>query len=91
MTSLTEFASKVLASAITLDAYSASQGQPSTSFDSHTLENLPPHVESARRSLVNACQSLKQLGNGPIGQIYDICFNVSEPPLIGTRGHKIAN
>jgi hypothetical protein len=34
-------------------------------------------LEECRKGLVDACQSLKQLGNGPIGQYYEVLFNVS--------------
>ena len=75
--SLTEQAELILAQAKRLDAFTASKGLPATSFDRHTLTELPSELEECRKGLVDACQDLKQLGNGPIGQFYEVLFNVS--------------
>ena len=77
MASLTEIAENILAQAKRLDAFTTSKGLPSSSFDLHTLFDLPDDVEECRKDLVDACQSLKQLGNGPVGQFYEVLFNVS--------------
>ena len=77
MASLTELAENILAHAKRLDAFTTSKGLPSSSFDRHTLSGLPNDLEECRKGLVDACQSLKQLGNGPIGQYYEVLFNVS--------------
>ena len=77
MASLTELAERILDRAKRLDAYTTSKGLPPSSFDRHTLFNLPNEVEEHRRDLVDACQDLKQIGNGPVGQFYEVLFNVS--------------
>lgn len=79
MASLTEIAENILAQAKRLDAFTTSKGLPSSSFDLHTLFDLPDDLEECRKDLVDACQSLKQLGNGPVGQFYEVLFNVSLP------------
>lgn len=33
-------------------------------------------LKEYRQELVNACQDLKQLRNGPVGQLYKMIFNV---------------
>ena len=79
MASLTEIAENILAQAKRLDAFTTTKGLPSSSFDLHTLFDLPDDLEECRKDLVDACQSLKQLGNGPVGQFYEVLFNVSQP------------
>lgn len=74
--SLTEQAETILAHAKRLDAFTAGEGLPASSFDRHTLSGLPGDLEECRRGLVDACQDLKQLGNGPVGQFYEVLFNV---------------
>ena len=51
-----------------LDAFTTSKVLPSSPSDLHALFNLPNDLEECRKDLVDACQSLKQLGNGPNSQ-----------------------
>jgi len=77
MASFTELAESILAQAKRLDAFTTGKGLPSSSFARHTLSDLPNELEECRKSLVDSCQDLKQLGNGPVGQFYEVLFNVS--------------
>lgn len=79
MASLTQQAEEILARAKRLDAFTTSKGLPPSSFDRHTLSDLPEDLEECRKDLVDGCQNLKQLGNGPVGQLYEVLFNVSRP------------
>lgn len=82
MASLTQIAEGILAQAKRLDAFTEGRGLPSSSFDRHTLSDLPEELEDCRKDLVDGCQDLKQLGNGPIGQFYEVLFNVSHPNVL---------
>lgn len=77
MASMTQQAEEILARAKRLDAFTTSKGLPPSSFDRHTLYDLPEDLEECRKELVDGCQNLKQLGNGPVGQFYEVLFNVS--------------
>ena len=81
MPSLTEIAGGILAHAMRLDAFTASKGLPPSSFDRHTLVDLPEDLEECRRALVDSTQTLKQITSGPVGQFYEILFNVSWPSI----------
>lgn len=80
MRTLTEIAGGILANAMRLDAFTASKGLPSSSFDEHTLVDLPEELEECRKSLVDSAQTLKQIASGTVGQFYEILFNVSMTP-----------
>lgn len=77
MSSLTEIAESILANAKRLDAYTASKGLPSSSFEHNTLDDLPADLEQCRNALVDSTQSLKQLALGPMGLCVEISFSVS--------------
>ena len=76
MPSLTEIAGAVLAGAIRLEAYTASNGLPSTTFENDTLGSLPDELEEARKSLIDATQDLKRLALGPVGMLLETLFTV---------------
>lgn len=77
MPSLTEIAESILANARRLDAYTASKGLPSSSFERSTLDDLPVDLEQCRNALIDSTQSLKQLALGPMGLCVEVSFSVS--------------
>lgn len=76
MSSLTEIAEIILASAKLLDAHTTSQNLPPTSFDNDTLSNLPIELEAARKSITDATQTLKHLAMGPASHVFEISLGV---------------
>lgn len=77
MSSFTEIAESMVREARELDAFVASQRLPPTSFDRYTLADLPKDLEHKRKTFIDSAQIAKQLALGPIGQLYEILFNVS--------------
>ena len=76
MGSLTALAEELLANAKRLDQHLLSQKLPSTTFDNDTLGDLPPEMESARKTLIDLSQDLKQLSQGPVGSSMELIFTV---------------
>lgn len=76
MPTLTEIAQNILESARALDEYTASQGLDPTSFTQHTLPTLSGDLEVVRKKIVDSTTELKGLVQGPIGQLYDVLFEV---------------
>ena len=62
-----------------LDAYIASSGLPTASFDTDSLINLPAHLESTRAALIDVAQDIKRLTLGPRGILAEILFGVVLP------------
>ena len=77
MASLTSLAEEALAQAKKIDAYCLSEGRPLTSFDSDTLNDLPPEISAARDGLVNSSHTMKRLALRPLGVITEIMRFVS--------------
>ena len=71
-----EIAQNILESARALDEYTASQGLDTTSFTQHTLPTLSGDLEVVRKKIVDSTTELKALVQGPIGQLYDVLFEV---------------
>ncbi|KAL8785484.1 MAG: hypothetical protein Q9195_008627 [Heterodermia aff. obscurata] len=72
MASLTSLAEEALAQAKKLDAYCLSEGRSLTSFDSDTLNDLPPDLSAARDALIDSSHTLKQLALRPLGLLAEI-------------------
>ena len=85
MPTFTELAVNILVSAKALDDYTASKGLSPSSFQQYNLGGLPTDLENHRKALVDSTQTLKQLAVGPIGQFYEILFNVSMSKLVQHR------
>jgi len=81
--SLTAIATEILAQAQALDGAAASRGLPAPSLDRWTLSELSLKEEECRKKVIDGCHKLKQLASGPVGQFYDVCFNVG---LVSIRG-----
>ncbi|KAK4691467.1 hypothetical protein P7C71_g5537, partial [Lecanoromycetidae sp. Uapishka_2] len=71
MPTLTEEAEHILANAKLLDAYTASQNLPPTSFEKETLFDLPPEIELVRKNLVDGSQRVKKLAAGSVSGIFE--------------------
>ena len=82
MSSLTELAEKILASAKALDNYAACRGLPPTHFVYNTLTDLPTDVERQRNSLIDASQDIKRLALGPVGMLLETLFTVRPTPRV---------
>lgn len=74
--SLTKLAESILENAKCLDQYIASQGLPEASFASDSLGGLPNHLDRARRNIINASNTMKQLSQGPVPSVFEILQNV---------------
>lgn len=77
MASFTEIAEGILANARRLDEFTASKGLTPSTFENHTLNDLPEEIEACRKDLVDATHTLKRLALGPVGQFMEMLFFVS--------------
>ena len=77
MTTLTQYAEKLLEDAKRLDSYSASHHLPPTSFKEDTLIDLTLEEEQTRKSVVDGAEKIKKLGLGGVSGIFDIAWGVS--------------
>lgn len=78
--SLEAAAIELIAYARALDHVAAARGSAASSLDRWTLSDLSLEEEEQRRKLIDGCHKLKLLATGPVGQFYDVCFNVSLKP-----------
>lgn len=75
--SLAKLAAEVLADAQALDDAAAARGLPPPSLEQWTLSDLSLGEEERRKRVIDGCHKLKLLASGPVGQFYDVAFNVS--------------
>lgn len=85
MTSFTDRAKSILASAEVLDSYIASIGRSPASFDVDSLHDLPEEIESVRNSLIDEAQTIKRLALGSSGIHREILFAVGSKVLFNSR------
>ena len=83
MASLTALAEEALEHAKALDAYLASQNLPSTSFEVDSLATLPLDLIQHRDGLINSCQILKQLAQGPAGVLTELGWACTDEISLG--------
>ena len=72
----TALASKILAKARTLDEAISNRALTPPSYERWTLSDLTIEEEELRKEVIDGCHRLKLLASGPVGQFYDIAFNV---------------
>ena len=77
MPSFTSLAQEILAYAQRLDQYVVAEKLPSSSFDQDSISELPDHLETVRKDLINSTATLKQLAQGPVGAIAEKFLGVS--------------
>ena len=83
--SLEAATTELIAYARALDGAAAARGLPATSIDGWALSDLSLEEEEQRRKLVDGCHKLKLLATGPVGQFYDVCFNVSLTSVLSPK------
>ena len=87
MSSLTKIAEHILESAKLLDEYASAKGVPSASFDYNAFTNVPPDLQDARSTLINAAEAVRKLAMGPAGIATELIFNVRQAVELSSRTH----
>lgn len=72
----TAIANNILVQAKALDKIIADHGLAAPTMSQWTLSDLTLDEEELRKSVIDGCHQLKLLASGPVGNFYDICFNV---------------
>ena len=74
--SLVAIAREILHNTEALEKAAGARGHPAPSLDEWTLSDLTLEEEETRKQLIDGCHKLKLLSSGPVGQFYDVAFNV---------------